>query len=51
MKNKKHDKILNNFEQEKRKHLTYLANKLLKQDELNQKLKTKTIDINVIKDL
>lgn len=46
MKNKKHDKILKDYNKHKQKHLEKEANKLLKQDEINQKLKEKNININ-----
>ena len=39
MKKEKHDKIIKNKEEEKRKHLERMASQLLKQDEINQKLK------------
>lgn len=39
MKNSKHDKILQNKEREKKKHLDKMASKLLKQDEQMEKLK------------
>lgn len=35
--------ILDNFEEAKRKHLEFIGTKLLKQDEINQKLKEKKI--------
>jgi len=40
MKNTKHEKILDNKENEKRKHLERIATQMLKQDELNEKMKT-----------
>ena len=44
MKNPKHDKILQNKENEKRKKLNYLTNKLLKQQEKFEKLKNKFLN-------
>ena len=43
MKNKKHNKVVRDFEIQKAKHLEKLATELLKRDEQNQKLKSKTI--------
>tara|TARA_R110001592_G_scaffold26674_10_gene99606 strand:+ start:2560 stop:2715 length:156 start_codon:yes stop_codon:yes gene_type:complete len=43
MKKKKHSKIVNDYENQKRKHLEKLASKALKQDERSQKLKDKKI--------
>lgn len=45
-KHKKHDSIVNNFDKQKSKQLEKIATKMLKQDELNQKLKKKDIDID-----
>ncbi len=39
MKNTKHEKILENKEKEKRKHLESIATQMLKQDELSKKMK------------
>lgn len=39
MKKDKHDKILENKEKEKRKHLDRMATQLLKQDEQREKMK------------
>ncbi len=44
MKNKKHNKIVKDFDKQKQKHLEKLATKMLKDDERNQKLKSKNID-------
>lgn len=44
MKNKKHDKIVRDFDQQKAKHLEKLATKTLKKDENFQKLKEKNIN-------
>jgi hypothetical protein len=43
-KNKKHDKIVNDYDKIKSKHLDKLASKMLKDDEKNQKLKEKNIN-------
>jgi hypothetical protein len=43
MKNKKHNKLVRDFDKQKSKHLEKLATELLKKDEQNQKLKSKTI--------
>ena len=40
MKKDKHDRILENKEKEKRKHLDRMATQLLKQDEKNEKMKS-----------
>jgi hypothetical protein len=42
--NKKHQRIVKDFEKQKEKHLERIATKLLKDDERNQKLKNKPID-------
>lgn len=39
MKNKKHDRIVKDYDKEKSKHLDRLATKMLKDDERNEKLK------------
>jgi hypothetical protein len=44
MKNKKHNKIVKDFDKQKSKHLEKLATKMLKDDERNEKLKTKEIN-------
>jgi len=44
MKHKRHDKILNNFKEEKQKKLKRLANQTLKKDEEFNKLKEKQIN-------
>lgn len=44
IKHKKHDKIISDYSAQKQKHLEKLATQLLKQDEINQKLKDKQID-------
>lgn len=38
MKSKKHDRIVNDFEKSKSKHLERMADKMLKEDEKIQKL-------------
>jgi hypothetical protein len=43
-KNSKHDKIVNDYDKIKSKHLDKLAGKMLKDDEKNQKLKEKNIN-------
>jgi hypothetical protein len=47
-KNKKHDKIVNDYNKQKSKHLDKLASKMLKDDEKNQKLKEKNINPNFL---
>lgn len=48
MKNKKHDKIVNDYERQKHKHLEKLATKMLKnQDKINN-LKEKQINPNFL---
>jgi hypothetical protein len=44
MKNKKHNKIVKDFDEQKYKHLEKLATKMLKDDDRNEKLKTKEIN-------
>lgn len=44
MKNSKHNKLLKNYEQEKRRHLYYLASKMLKKQDLFDRLKSKNTD-------
>jgi hypothetical protein len=39
----KHDKIVKDYDKQKNHHLEKLANKMLKDDEKNTKLKTKII--------
>jgi len=43
IKRKKHDKIINDYDNQKRKHLEKQATKMLKNDERNEKLKEKDI--------
>ena len=40
MKKTKHEKIIENKEKEKRKHLERIATQMLKQDEQNEKMKS-----------
>ena len=42
-KNKRHDKLVKDYDKQKSEHLDKLATKMLKNDELMQKLKTKKI--------
>jgi hypothetical protein len=44
MKNKKHNKIVKNYEKQKEKHLERLATRILDNDEKNQRLKDKNIN-------
>lgn len=46
---KKHQKIVNDYEKTKSKHLDKLSSEMLKQDEKNQKLKEKKIKGNFLK--
>lgn len=43
MYNKKHKKLVNDYDKTKSKHLDRLASKMLDLDERNNKLKTKTL--------
>ena len=43
MKNKKHNKIVKDYNKQKSKHLDRLATKILKNDEKATKLKSKTL--------
>jgi hypothetical protein len=49
MKNKKHTKIVKDFDKQKEKHLEKLADKMLKDDERNEKLKSKQINTDFLK--
>jgi|TARA_R110000803_G_scaffold36714_2_gene78894 hypothetical protein len=49
LKNRKHNKIVNDYKKTKSDHLEKLANKMLKKDEKNTKLKGKNIDTNFLK--
>jgi hypothetical protein len=44
MKHKSHDKIVKDYEIQKSNHLNRLATKMLKNDEISQKLKDKKIN-------
>ena len=44
MKNRKHSKIVNDFDKQKSRYLEKLATKMLKDDEKNEKLKSKNIN-------
>tara|TARA_B100000927_G_scaffold173253_1_gene139640 strand:- start:271 stop:453 length:183 start_codon:yes stop_codon:yes gene_type:complete len=48
IKKKKHDKIVNDFEKSKQKHLENFATKVLKRDEIFSKLKEKKINSNFL---
>jgi hypothetical protein len=43
IKRSKHDKLVKDYDKQKEKHLERLANKMLKDDEKNNRLKNKTI--------
>lgn len=43
IKRSKHDKIVNDYDKQKEKHLERLASKMLKDEEKTNKLKSKTI--------
>jgi|TARA_Y100001972_G_C7607505_1_gene304479 hypothetical protein len=49
LKNKKHNKIVNDYDKQKEKHLEKLATKILKNDEKSEKLKSKQIKGNFLK--
>lgn len=48
MKNKKHNRIVKDYDKQKEKHLEKLATRMLKDDERNQKLKGKNIDTDFL---
>ena len=48
LKKKKHNKIVNDFENAKQNHLEKLATKMLKRDEMFSKLKEKKISNNFL---
>ena len=48
-KNKRHDKLVKDYDKQKSEHLDKLATKMLKKDELTQKLKTKKISNKFLK--
>lgn len=43
IKRSKHDKLVKDYDKQKEKHLERLANKMLKDDEKNNRLKNKNI--------
>jgi hypothetical protein len=47
-KNKKHEKIVRDYEEQKSKHLENLATKMLENEEKNNKLKDKIINIKFL---
>ena len=49
LKHKKHNKIINDYDKQKEKHLEKLATKMLKNDEKSEKLKTKQIKGDFLK--
>jgi len=49
MKNKKHNKIVKDYNKQKSKHLDRLATKILKNDEKSTQLKSKTIKGDFLK--
>ena len=49
MKNKKHSKIVNDYDKQKNKHLDRLASKMLDNDEKFRKLQDKKIKGNFLK--
>jgi|TARA_R110000787_G_scaffold191952_2_gene303500 hypothetical protein len=49
IKSKKHNKLVNDYENQKSKHLERLATKMLKNDEKSEKLKTKLIKGDFLK--
>ena len=48
LKHKKHNKIINDYDKQKEKHLEKLATKILKNDEKAEKLKSKHIKGNFL---
>ena len=49
LKHKKHNKIVKDYDKQKEKHLEKLATKILKNDEKSEKLKTKQIKGDFLK--
>jgi hypothetical protein len=47
-KNKKHDKLVNDYDAQKSKHLEKLTTKMLENDERNSRLKGKEINTNFL---
>jgi hypothetical protein len=48
LKNRKHNKIVNDYKRVKENHLEKLATKMLKKDDTNNKLKGKNINTNFL---
>jgi hypothetical protein len=48
MKKKKHNKIVNDYDKQKEKHLEKLATKMLENEEKNSKLKGKNINTDFL---
>jgi len=48
VKNKKHDKVVRDYDRQKSKHLDNLATKMLKNQEKIDQLKSKTINTNFL---
>lgn len=48
MKNKKHKKLVNDYDKQKEKHLERLATKMLDNEEKNSKLKGKNINTDFL---
>ena len=48
MKNKKHDKLVKDYDKQKSNHLEKLASKMLKKDEKLQQLKSKQVNPNFL---
>ena len=48
MKNKKHKKIVTDYDRQKNRHLEKLATKVLKDDERHSQLKAKNISTNFL---
>ena len=49
IKHRKHNKIVNDYDKQKEKHLEKLATKMLKNDEKSEKLKSKQIKGDFLK--
>jgi len=49
IKNKKHNQIINDYDKIKSKHLEKLANKMLRDEDKNSKLKSKNIKGDFLK--
>tara|TARA_R110000824_G_scaffold162297_3_gene337972 strand:- start:540 stop:695 length:156 start_codon:yes stop_codon:yes gene_type:complete len=48
MKNKKHSKLVKDYDKQKSNHLEKLASRMLKKDEKLQQLKSKQVDPNFL---